>query len=960
MVRERANVRFAAKTEEYERGLRRAQTKTDAFFARMEALNARGHKTLLRRAQRDIGALKKVAVAAAPLAGIAAASARYFAKFEAALTAVSKVAKVFGAELQGIGTDIREMAKRTGFAAEELLQITRASAQLGIKGREDLVRYTEVVAKMGVATNLAGEEAAFALARISAVTGEPARNVQNLASSIVTLGNNFAALENEIADFTITMAAATASYGVASHEAAALGTAFAATGQQAMATGTATGKVMAFMNKAVLEGGDALETFARLTGTTEEGFKSLFEDSAARAFAAFIEGLSKTGKHMDTWLAKVGLTDIRTSKSLKALTRNSGALTRALDLSNDAFQEGTALQREYEIFIKSLEQRFLRTMRSVEDLAIAIGARLAPGLEKALNAFKAFLDEDTKGLADSILTFAKLAARVVAFYVAMKTASLVFTGLALLFTKSTGIVLGFASAIRGVTGAMAAAKLAAKAMWSAILPGIGLLVAFFPEILDFFGVKWPSLWWQLKTRGEAVLTALSLGFHQLKAAGVAALEAIGLASEGALAQANNEVDALREKMDELNETLRRGYSKEDLQRAFSPHIKGTAEIDTSPVEGGTIDGGTVELETEDKDRDKRIARLRDELELAKMRLQGIEDMEVAFEERRRQRAREKLDALEIEDEEERQLALAKIAAEDQLDQETYEKRKEIAAERREEELELAQEEYEQDLEALQMRQQGFDDADIQWHAKGQKLKSERRKIFEKIRKIEDKKDKEWMSAKDLHEYEQLKIHLRRKDIALKQYEDMTEKRRLDYEKRERDKTFAHLEEIFGETSTVGKAIYLFRKAFEISDLIARIPADAYRAWAMTYRNYGGSPQGDAPAAAAMARSKAAGYLGVAATAAATFKTLTAEKGGMVPGVTYLGDVQPALLTAGETIVPPKNYADLVAGILARHGAQQPGEDEEPMQLEVDARVDLTDDAAKLVEVSLERAEVLGT
>ncbi len=125
---------------------------------------------------------------------------KLYADFETGLIGVGKTADLSGAELESLGKDIDELSKRMPVATDELLAIAQSAGQLGVKGSDNILKFTETVAKLGTATDLSGDQAAMALARILNVTGEALGTVDVLGSVIVALGNNFAATESQIVD----------------------------------------------------------------------------------------------------------------------------------------------------------------------------------------------------------------------------------------------------------------------------------------------------------------------------------------------------------------------------------------------------------------------------------------------------------------------------------------------------------------------------------------------------------------------------------------------------------------------------------------------------------------------------------------------------------------------------------------------------------------------------------------
>ena len=52
------------------------------------------------------------------------------------------------------------------------------------------------IQKLTIATNLGADQAALSMARLQEITGTTGTELDNLASSLVALGNNFAATES--------------------------------------------------------------------------------------------------------------------------------------------------------------------------------------------------------------------------------------------------------------------------------------------------------------------------------------------------------------------------------------------------------------------------------------------------------------------------------------------------------------------------------------------------------------------------------------------------------------------------------------------------------------------------------------------------------------------------------------------------------------------------------------------
>ncbi|MBL6934103.1 MAG: phage tail tape measure protein [Alphaproteobacteria bacterium] len=312
---------------------------------------------------------------------------KLYADFEAGLIGVGKTANLSGSELASLGKDIDALSKRLPVATDELLAIAQSAGQLGVKGASNILKFTETVAKLGTATDLSGNDAAMALARILNITGEAMGKVDVLGSVIVALGNNFAATERQIADMATEIARGAAVFGVSSAQATALAAALAAVGVKSEVAGTSIGRVMRMMDAAVRSGGEHLDILTKITGRTGEEIKDLFQKDSTAAFVLFIEGLkrvSDAGGSTADAMAALGLADQRLLKTIPVLANRADLLAQALELANRETQNATALNEEAAKAFESLNNQTELMWNNIKSLARSIGEDLAPGVAAAV------------------------------------------------------------------------------------------------------------------------------------------------------------------------------------------------------------------------------------------------------------------------------------------------------------------------------------------------------------------------------------------------------------------------------------------------------------------------------------------------------------------------------------------------------------------------------------------------
>jgi len=352
-----------------------------------------------------------------------------FIIFEKALIGVGKTTNILGEDLDALGEEILALTSILPNSAEELAGIAQAAGQLGVSGSDNIIKFTDTVARLGSATNLSGEEAATTLARMLTITGEAIGSVDVLGSVIVRLGNNFAATEAEIASAATRVAQATSLFGLSSAEVSAIGTALTAVGVQAEAGGTVIGKSFQLINKAVNEGGDELKTLTEITGLTGKALKDLFDSDPAAAFEEMITAFGQLEKsELPGVLAKLGLTGERSFQVIGTLATRADVLSDALRQANDEVENTTALMTESETAMKSLDSQMQLVGNEATKLAIAIGAMFAPTAASSAKFVASALQDLTENI-DDLVTVVELAAIAVG---GRLTAALILKSAALL------------------------------------------------------------------------------------------------------------------------------------------------------------------------------------------------------------------------------------------------------------------------------------------------------------------------------------------------------------------------------------------------------------------------------------------------------------------------------------------------------------------------------------------------
>ena len=405
---------------------------------------------------------------------------RIIADFETKLVAVGKTTNIQGEALDDLGKRFRDLATGSlrGIELDSLLELAETAGQLGISGVDNITKFTETLARLEKGTDVVGQDGAQAIARILNVTNESVDTVDRFASSIVALGNNFAATESEIIDNTIEIARGIAIYKVASFEAAALGTVTRALGIQSEVAGSALLRTFDIINTAVASGGQKFLELQRITGSSAEQLREDYGKSSVDVFRQFIEGLNRideSGGNVSTTLQAMGINGIRYGKVLKPLVGRVDELNRALELSEIANRQNTANLIESERALNTLNSELIGLQSAWKDYVLGLDEATDAGLR--VRGAVRFIADNIDALIDT------LAVAITAFG-AWRGAVFLSTNAGRIWA---GITSGMSAAANFFRGNIQAATVSLRTFKAALATtGFGLFIIAISELIFNF------------------------------------------------------------------------------------------------------------------------------------------------------------------------------------------------------------------------------------------------------------------------------------------------------------------------------------------------------------------------------------------------------------------------------------------------------------------------------------------
>jgi len=309
--------------------------------------------------------------------------------FESAMSDVRKVVDFdTPAAFKQFQADVIAMSKRIPMAAKDLSAIVASAGQAGIP-RDELLRFTEIAAKVGVAFDISADQAGDSLAKMMTGLGLTITEVSALTDAMNHLSNSQASSASDILDVVQRVGATAKQYGFTAEQVSAFASAMLSAGAESNVAATSFRN----MGKALTRGASATkgqhEAFAQLGLEAEDVARRMQRDAVGTTLDV-IERLGKLPAEMQAAVSSDLFGD--EARALGPLLTNLDLLRASLGLVADQTKYLGSAQKEYEVRAKTTANNLQLFKNNVEALGIAVGNALLPGLNQTLAALALILN----------------------------------------------------------------------------------------------------------------------------------------------------------------------------------------------------------------------------------------------------------------------------------------------------------------------------------------------------------------------------------------------------------------------------------------------------------------------------------------------------------------------------------------------------------------------------------------
>ena len=424
---------------------------------------------------------KPIQYASTALAAGGVASAKFAIDFEDSFAGVKKTVDATPEQLAKIKQGIIDLST-TGIngrgaipqTTTELNELAAAGGQLGIS-QENIVDFTEVMAQMGSATNLVGEEGAATLARFMNVMGTSQGEIRNIGSAIVDLGNNSATTESEIAEMALRMGKYGSSVRMSAADVLGYSAALSSLGIEAQMGGSAIGRTWLSIEKAVANGGEGLKAFAKYSGKSAEEFKEQWNTDSSGAFNGLLKGL-QSAENLTVALDDLGINNTQDIQAMMALVNGYDLVTESVNRSNTAYQENTALQEEFNAKNETTASQMKIAKQNIIEAARSIGETMLPSIQDASTTVADFAKGLSQMSDEQKRAVVNTGATVIAIGAISKVSAGVIKG-AGDFVEGLGVISDKLPIIADATSAIKVSTAGLGSSFSALAPIFGAVLA---------------------------------------------------------------------------------------------------------------------------------------------------------------------------------------------------------------------------------------------------------------------------------------------------------------------------------------------------------------------------------------------------------------------------------------------------------------------------------------------------
>ena len=423
--------------------------------------------------------------AAGAVAGVAF-PVKLAVEFESAMADVKKVVDFdTPKQFREMEQDILRLTRTIPMAGAELAKITASGGQLGV-ARKDLPKFTETIAKMSVAFDMAADQAGDSMAKLANVYQIPIDQIGKLGDAVNHLSNSSPAKAGDIINTLGRVGGVAKQFGLTEIQTASLSNAFISLGKTPEIAGTAINGMLTKLMTADKQGAKFQKTLKNM-GLESKSLKKAISENGEQALMDFLKQVGKLPKENQMG-ALVDLFGLEYADDVAVLVGGLETYKKSIDELKKTSKDGKpafvgSMDKEFAARSATTANNWQTFKNSLTEIGITAGSVLLPALNQLMTTIRpiinSFADWASKN-PEIVSAFVHLAAG----FAALKAGGLMFrfagnelSGLVVSFRLAKALlgVDWLATVIRFKSGIGALARVFGVAKTAATLLGSGLM-----------------------------------------------------------------------------------------------------------------------------------------------------------------------------------------------------------------------------------------------------------------------------------------------------------------------------------------------------------------------------------------------------------------------------------------------------------------------------------------------------
>lgn len=423
--------------------------------------------------------------AAGAVAGVAF-PVKLAVEFESAMADVKKVVDFdTPKQFKEMEQDILRLTRTIPMAGAELAKITASGGQLGV-ARKDLPKFTETIAKMSVAFDMAADQAGDSMAKLANVYQIPIDQIGKLGDAVNHLSNSSPAKAGDIINTLGRVGGVAKQFGLTEIQTTSLSNAFISLGKTPEIAGTAINGMLTKLMTADKQGAKFQKALKNM-GMESKDLKKAIKENGEQALMDFLKQVGKLPKENQMG-ALVDLFGLEYADDVAVLVSGLETYKKSINELKKTSKDGKpafigSMDKEFAARSATTANNWQIFKNSLTEIGITAGSVLLPALNQLMTTIRLIINSFADWASKNPEVVSALV-HLAAGFAALKVGGLMFrfvgnelSGLMVSFRLAKALlgVDWLATVIRFKSGIGALARIFGVVKTAATLLGSGLM-----------------------------------------------------------------------------------------------------------------------------------------------------------------------------------------------------------------------------------------------------------------------------------------------------------------------------------------------------------------------------------------------------------------------------------------------------------------------------------------------------